>query len=561
MRRLLVFCCIACLLWAVSVAAEDFIITQEELPDTVSQEQNAVVAQGTPVPLPDGFDTLRPGQSGEWVRIAQQRLLDLGYFSGTPDGYYLESTQAAVNAFQSYNGLATTSKVNATTWYAMMSEQAVPKEQSTLSPVQTPGPEQTATVTAQVLNLDGQAPVLSRTLRYDDQGEEVRQLQLRLTELGYYTMEATGNFYDNTNKAVRAFQRKHRLSDDGVVGEKTWTALFSSDAISADGAEKPLQYMLMVDVTNQITYAYELDETTGEHTRLVRQMICSTGTSGWETPLKTTQSAGDRARWGYFPKWGSYAQYLTRIDKLNAFHSVLYSTTNVYKLNVGSYQNLGKRASHGCVRLLVEDAKWIYDNCPNGTTITVYEGVSDPELTEMLKPPPLNYDTMLPSETQRPVYPEVWDPAAVPAARQMQEGSTGEDVWWLQNLLYTLGYYRGTISGGYYGGTGAAIRAFQQDQGLPGDGICGVQTWGVLLQAMHSAGTGARVVAQPGQALPTASPNPYLITMPPMEVQVTPQPSFTSGDGVVLPDAGETTTVPPQTQGTAAPSVWAPGGG
>jgi lipoprotein-anchoring transpeptidase ErfK/SrfK len=33
---------------------------------------------------------------------------------------------------------------------------------------------------------------------------------------------------------------------------------------------------------------------------------------------------------------------------------------------------LGINASHGCVRLSLSDAKWIYDNIPSGTTVVVY---------------------------------------------------------------------------------------------------------------------------------------------------------------------------------------------
>lgn len=62
-------------------------------------------------------------------------------------------------------------------------------------------------------------------------------------------------------------------------------------------------------------------------------------------------------------------------------------------------------ASHGCVRLLVSDAKWIYDNCKEGTIITVYEGEYDPEYTMTLKPT-LNTSTLrenpLPSPTAAP---------------------------------------------------------------------------------------------------------------------------------------------------------------
>ena len=53
------------------------------------------------------------------------------------------------------------------------------------------------------------------------------------------------------------------------------------------------------------------------------------------------------------------------------FHSVIYSKGKV--LNKTSVQKLGRPASHGCIRLKVEHAKWIYENCPPGTTVVVQE--------------------------------------------------------------------------------------------------------------------------------------------------------------------------------------------
>ena len=38
---------------------------------------------------------------------------------------------------------------------------------------------------------------------------------------------------------------------------------------------------------------------------------------------------------------------------------------------IGSLYKLGTQASHGCVRLSVDDATWIYTNCPAGTTVKV----------------------------------------------------------------------------------------------------------------------------------------------------------------------------------------------
>ena len=50
---------------------------------------------------------------------------------------------------------------------------------------------------------------------------------------------------------------------------------------------------------------------------------------------------------------------------------MLYTDSNESSLIAGSLYKLGTKASHGCVRLSVDDAKWIYTNCPAGTTVKV----------------------------------------------------------------------------------------------------------------------------------------------------------------------------------------------
>ncbi len=325
-----------------------------------------------------------------------------------------------------------------------------------------------------------------RVLRYGDSGDSVRALQQRLLDLGYYEARVSGGYYKITRTAVRKFQQYNGLAVDGVAGRETQELLFSSAAVPASATPKPtatpapMPYELRVDVTNQITRAYTYDED-GDYTVLVREMICSTGTRQNPTPLGTYTMPKSRARWGYFPTWDSHAQYLTRIDAANAFHSVLYTEPNEMALAVSSYKALGTRQSHGCVRLLVSDAKWIYDNCKAGTKIVVYEsGLYDPEYTMTLKPP-LNQETMrersLPAPTPTPVYSrENWPKKF----RTLYRGKSGEDVFMVQMRLAELGYYTGTVTGGYYGGTIEAVKAFQADHGLKVDGAAGKQTLAVL---------------------------------------------------------------------------------
>lgn len=100
----------------------------------------------------------------------------------------------------------------------------------------------------------------------------------------------------------------------------------------------------------------------------IKAMFCSTG--GRMTPLGTFKTSR-KYRWRNL-YYGFYGQYSTRITGPILFHSIPYRKKNVATMQKGEYEKLGKDASHGCIRLATKDAKWIYDNCPPGTKVTIY---------------------------------------------------------------------------------------------------------------------------------------------------------------------------------------------
>lgn len=107
----------------------------------------------------------------------------------------------------------------------------------------------------------------------------------------------------------------------------------------------------------------------------VRVMLCSTGKNN-ATPTGTYYTQA-KMRWHELngPVWG---QYCTRISGHYLFHSVYYRSYNDNTtLAINQYRKLGQQASHGCVRVTVEDAKWIYDNCSVGTKVVIYDS-NDP---------------------------------------------------------------------------------------------------------------------------------------------------------------------------------------
>lgn len=64
------------------------------------------------------------------------------------------------------------------------------------------------------------------TIKFNSEGNSVTLLQQLLAENGFYTSSPTGQFDTRTRDAVMAFQRQHGLDADGIVGYRSWEALF-----------------------------------------------------------------------------------------------------------------------------------------------------------------------------------------------------------------------------------------------------------------------------------------------------------------------------------------------
>lgn len=76
-------------------------------------------------------------------------------------------------------------------------------------------------------------------LRRGSTGDDVRAVQKRLKQWGYYDGAVDGIFGYGTERAVRWFQQKNGLSVDGVVGEKTAAAMGLNLTNTVSSAAKP----------------------------------------------------------------------------------------------------------------------------------------------------------------------------------------------------------------------------------------------------------------------------------------------------------------------------------
>ena len=120
----------------------------------------------------------------------------------------------------------------------------------------------------------------------------------------------------------------------------------------------------------------------GEYKKPVYSFVCSAGSA---TPLGTFKTSTKYHWKAMIHK--VWAQYATRITGDILFHSVPYDTYKKDTLITSYYNQLGRTASAGCVRLCVRDAKWIMENCPSGTTVVIY---NSPDPGPLGKPAPVS---------------------------------------------------------------------------------------------------------------------------------------------------------------------------
>ena len=125
-------------------------------------------------------------------------------------------------------------------------------------------------------------------------------------------------------------------------------------------------YKIRVNKQCCVVNVYKYDEESAKY-KIHKAFICS---PGYATPVGT-HHLGEKMRW-HTLDGPTYGQYCSRITGSILFHSVWYYQPEKDTQSYVQYNRLGTLASHGCVRLTVADAKWIYDNVPSGTEVKVY---------------------------------------------------------------------------------------------------------------------------------------------------------------------------------------------
>lgn len=121
-------------------------------------------------------------------------------------------------------------------------------------------------------------------------------------------------------------------------------------------------FRIEVDLTKQKVFVYYKDN-------LIKEMICSGGTDQSPTPRGEFETS-DKIKYSWVERFDVGAFYWTRFYKKYLFHSVPFDKNR--EMIIEEYEKLGSPVSHGCIRLKLEEAKWLYDKLPSGVKVIIY---------------------------------------------------------------------------------------------------------------------------------------------------------------------------------------------
>lgn len=428
--------------------------------------------------------TLREGMGGQDVLYTQDRLAALGYLTGISDGQYGAATKAAVLAFQKKNGLSADGVLGTNTRKRLFSEGAI-------------GAKETS-------QPDG---VGERKLTLGMKGDDVKSVQTKLIALGYLTGKADGVYGTATESAIRRFQTRNGLTSDGICGEDTVKALYSSAAIDAGSSVTPSPK--------------PVDESAP--TRILRP-----GMSGDD--VKSVQSRLDK--FGYYSGALDGIYGAATVAAVQAFQArngltadgkvgantvkILYSSNAVAADPSAATPTPTPTQSFGIVptRTLREgssgdDVKSVQSRLKalgyyTGTVDGNYGTGTMAAVASFQLRNNLSADGVAGKRTYKKLYSSdalsaISTPTSTPTTgvtrptRLLYSGCTGDDVKSVQQRLKDLGYLTDKVDGKYGANTVAAMRAFQLRNGLTGSGNGDTATYTILYSVNAITAEGKQV--------------------------------------------------------------------
>ena len=128
--------------------------------------------------------------------------------------------------------------------------------------------------------------------------------------------------------------------------------------------ESQTSFLIITDINRQKTHVFIKN---GPSWGLVRSFNCSTGINTSPT-TRGTFTLTDRGNWFYSDRLASGAKHWLRFNGQYLFHSI---PMDKHKNIIPGEDIVGEKRSSGCIRLMPNEAKWLFENIPSGTTVVI----------------------------------------------------------------------------------------------------------------------------------------------------------------------------------------------
>ena len=176
----------------------------------------------------------------------------------------------------------------------------------------------------------------------------------------------------NTDLGETASEEPGDVNEAGEV-EYTYNENAAAGQHSAE-EEEVVQQQSSIDYSKSEDFRIEIDLSRQRvivlyKDEILREMICSGGAPESPTPLGEYVTS-EKIEYAWVERFGVGAYYWIRFFEDYLIHSVPFDENG--EMIVEEYEKLGKPASHGCIRLQVEEAKWLYEMLPLGVKVAIY---------------------------------------------------------------------------------------------------------------------------------------------------------------------------------------------
>lgn len=155
------------------------------------------------------------------------------------------------------------------------------------------------------------------------------------------------------------------LSDDGNPPGGYDFEYFRTDMtrfVNDNNIKSPTDNLITTDLENKMTYIFKKGD--NKQWVLLYEWSCTVGKPETPTIKGAFYVTGRKP---YFGSDTYRVKYATRIRGSYYYHSVLFNAQGTEIIN----DTLGAALSHGCIRLAVENAQWIYNNILDTTAIII----------------------------------------------------------------------------------------------------------------------------------------------------------------------------------------------